>query len=616
MQPFSYFHPMKGRIVIITGIISLIAIVWGFDTKPKQPMEYYRPYVLQELKLTTDELVKIRSSKTDLAIMQKAYHESRKHFKHIECFIEYCSPQESKYVINGPLVPKNDPELGRVIVYPNGFQTIEECLFSGEPLDTLILTTKLNELINQLDLLRHYYTTLQLETEELLEIFQYELYRIASLYLNGYDATFTLTNVTEVKYTLEGLEFLASSFRIYKPNSNYNELISQIKKAKSYLTSHQDYNSFNRLEFITNHLIPVNREIVRFHNHTQLPWTSVKKALHLNKEFLFGVEAFNVRYFSIYYGDTNSIPDKQKLGEKLFFDPKLSGNGKRSCSTCHNPELAFTDGFPTSIHMNNQTALNRNAPSLLNVVFQQSFFYDGRVYQLEQQIFEVVHNKEEMDGNIQLIVKYLQTNEEYQAQFKKAFKGTRDTIITPYAALLALAEYERTLVSMNSRFDQYLRGDKTKLTTREINGYNIFGGKALCGSCHFFPLFNGTVPPNFIDTEFEVIGTSATSENKSLDKDLGRFNLSGMEMHKFSFKTPTVRNIELTGPYMHNGAYKTLEEVVEFYHKGGGAGFGYDIPNQTLPFDSLRLTNTEKEDIVLFLKSLTDTTSYKNKLHE
>jgi cytochrome c peroxidase len=399
---------------------------------------------------------------------------------------------------------------------------------------------------------------------------------------------------------------------MYKPNSNYKELLSQIKKAKAYLTSNTDYNKFNRLEFITDHLIAINREIVKFHRHTQLPWTRTKKALHLNNEFLFGEQAFNVRYFSVYYGDTNSIPEKQKLGEKLFFDPKLSGNGKRSCATCHSPNKAFTDGLTKSIHMDNQTALNRNAPTLLNVVFQQSFFYDGRVYQLEQQIFEVVHNKAEMDGNIQLIVAYLQTNKEYKDQFKKAFKGTKDTTITPYAALLALAEYERTLTSMNSRFDQYLNGNKTMLTSREINGYNLFGGKALCGSCHFFPLFNGTVPPSFLDTEFEVIGTSATAENKAVDKDLGRYQLSGLDMHKFSFKTPTVRNVELTGPYMHNGAYQTLEEVVEFYHQGGGNGFGYNIPNQTLPFDSLQLSATEKEDIVLFLKTLTDTTSFKH----
>jgi cytochrome c peroxidase len=602
---------MKSKLAGLMGLVLIMLLVWAFNVKPKQPIQYYRPYVLQEMELTVDELVKIRNNKTNLKLMQQAYYASRKHYKHIECFIEYYSPVESKYMINGPLVPKNDPEFGNVIAYPNGFQTIEECLFSGEPLDTLVLTVKLTQLINQLDYLKQHYTTLKVESEALLEMFQYELYRIASLYLNGYDATFTFTNLEEIKYSLEGLEFLAGSFKMYKANSNYHPLIEQIKKAKTYVAKNTDYNSFNRLDFIKNHLLQVNAQMVRFHNGIGLPWTSTKKALRLNQEYLFGEESFNTRYFSVYYGDTNSIPEKQQLGKKLFFDPHLSGNGKRSCATCHSPDLAFTDGFPRSIHLNDQTELSRNAPTLLNVIFQQSFFYDGRVYQLEQQIFEVVHNKEEMDGNIQLIVDYLKTNKEYQQLFKKAFNGTRDTNITPYATLLALAEYERTLISLNSRFDQYLRGDQTQLSPREINGYNIFGGKALCGSCHFFPLFNGTVPPSFMDTEFEVIGISSTSENKQLDPDQGRYALSGMEIHRFAFKTPTVRNIALTAPYMHNGAYKTLEEVVEFYHRGGGNGFGYNIPNQTLPFDSLQLNQTEKEDIVLFLKSLTDTVSYK-----
>ncbi len=196
--------------------------------------------------------------------------------------------------------------------------------------------------------------------------------------------------------------------------------------------------------------------------------------------------------------------------------------------------------------------------------------------------------------------------------FSKAFANTIHEGITEYAVQKSLAEYEKTLVSFNSRFDQYLAGNIAVLNKREINGYNIFAGKALCGSCHFFPLFNGTVPPNFTDSEFEVIGTPANADNKKIDSDDGRFPITEITAHHFAFKTPTVRNIELTAPYMHNGVYSNLEDVVEFYHRGGGNGFGFSIPNQTLPFDSLKLSTTEKEDIILFLKTLTDTVSYKN----
>jgi cytochrome c peroxidase len=220
---------------------------------------------------------------------------------------------------------------------------------------------------------------------------------------------------------------------------------------------------------------------------------------------------------------------------------------------------------------------------------------------------DVVHSKNEMQGNLESVVNKLRKSSEYRQLFSTAFKGSADSTITPYAVQKAITEYEKTLLSLDSRFDKYLHGRKNQLSAREVNGYNLFAGKALCGSCHFFPLFNGTVPPFYKDSEYEVIGTPATAGNKSLDEDIGRYTVSNIDEQRFAFKTPTIRNIELTGPYMHNGIYKTLEEVIEFYHKGGGAGFNYEVPNQTLPFDSLQLSPKEKADIVLFLKTLTDT---------
>ena len=151
-----------------------------------------------------------------------------------------------------------------------------------------------------------------------------------------------------------------------------------------------------------------------------------------------------------------------------------------------------------------------------------------------------------------------------------------------------------------------MQGDSKSLNKAEIEGYNLFAGKALCGSCHFFPLFNGTVPPFYNETEFEVLGTPEASNNKTLDNDPGRFKVTGIEKQRLAFKTPTIRNVELTAPYMHNGVYSTLEEVIEFYHKGGGAGLGLTVPNQTLPFDSLKLSPVEKHRIILFMRTLTE----------
>ena len=211
-----------------------------------------------------------------------------------------------------------------------------------------------------------------------------------------------------------------------------------------------------------------------------------------------------------------------------------------------------------------------------------------------------------MRSSLAEAVKKLRAVPEYRKLFAEAFAGSPDSVISPYAVQKAITEYEKTLVSFDSRFDRYLRGDELAMNEREINGYNLFEGKALCGSCHFMPLFNGTAPPFFSDSEFEVIGVPASPDNRTLDPDSGRYRFTKIPEQLHAFKTPTVRNIEITAPYMHNGVYSSLEEVVEFYHKGGGAGLGLPVPNQTLPFDSLQLNPQEKADIILFMKSLTD----------
>ncbi|MGZ5243245.1 MAG: cytochrome-c peroxidase, partial [Bacteroidia bacterium] len=157
-----------------------------------------------------------------------------------------------------------------------------------------------------------------------------------------------------------------------------------------------------------------------------------------------------------------------------------------------------------------------------------------------------------------------------------------------------------------------MRGETGELDISAKRGFNLFMGKAACGTCHFAPIFNGTVPPKFMESEHEILGTTSTPDLKSpkLDTDLGRYNYIKANELKNSFKTPTVRNTKLTAPYMHNGAYKTLAEVIEFYNEGGGIGLGLDIPNQTLPGDKLNLTDQEKKDIIAFLELLTDNQNF------
>ena len=155
-----------------------------------------------------------------------------------------------------------------------------------------------------------------------------------------------------------------------------------------------------------------------------------------------------------------------------------------------------------------------------------------------------------------------------------------------------------------------MRGEKL-LSSKEINGFNLFMGKAKCGTCHFMPLFSGAKPPRFYFIESEVIGVPATKNKRQpkLDSDSGRFLITRQPLHLFSFKTPTLRNIALTAPYMHNGVFSSLEEVVEFYTDGGGKGLHIAPTNQSLPFERLGLTKDERANIVAFMKTLTDTSA-------
>ena len=219
-----------------------------------------------------------------------------------------------------------------------------------------------------------------------------------------------------------------------------------------------------------------------------------------------------------------------------------------------------------------------------------------------------------MKGSLQENIPQLKKDTLYAALFEEAYKNEKEKI-TQYNIANAIASYIRSLIALNSRFDKYMRGDETKMNATEKNGFNLFMGKGKCGTCHYIPLFNGLVPPDFNETESEVLGVPQTKDtiNARLDPDEGKYNFTRSIVHRHLFKTPTLRNIELTAPYMHNGVYSTLEEVMDFYNNGGGAGLSIAPVNQTLPPDKLNLSKKEISNIIAFMKTLTDTSSAKIK---
>ncbi|MBA2611211.1 MAG: hypothetical protein H0U95_04515 [Bacteroidetes bacterium] len=560
-----------------------------------------------------DSLENKVSENRPVAQKQFYYTLSRKNYKYIEAVVEYVSPFFAKYYINGPPLKKHDIENGNKVFEPHGFQLIESFFFTGDT------SLSKEEIVYEIKLLkesiiqtRKKYKSVVPRNEQYFDMVQMELVRIISLNINGYDCAITKENIKESTYVFDGMAEILEGIKEVRMKSPslpvFKKLISDSKK---YLFLNKEYETFNRLYFIINYVKPLYSLLHKIRSELKLSNTPVNYAINFNESNLFGEAFFNRHFFSVNIADSANIKPQAELGKNLFFDPLLSGNNKRACASCHQPQFAFSDTIAKNQEYNQTGQLKRNTPSLLNVMYQKNFFYDGRSLQLEDQVSDVLHAKNEMNSMPEEVIKKLKQSDDYKHLFKKAFKGQRDTAITFYGVLKAISEFEKTLTSMNSKFDKYLNGNKNALDQNAINGYNIFSGKALCGSCHFLPLFNGLVPPVFNDNEFEVIGTLAGPDIKEVDSDSGRVLITKKNIHTFSFKTPGIRNIEATFPYMHNGAFRTIDQVIEFYNKGGGSVAKQKINHQTLPFDSLQLSPKEKDEIKSFLMSLSDN-SYKN----
>jgi len=280
--------------------------------------------------------------------------------------------------------------------------------------------------------------------------------------------------------------------------------------------------------------------------------------------------------------DTNPQSlEKVELGKKLFFDRRLSGDGTMSCATCHIPDLAFTDGQETSLSY--PTTKNwRNAPTLVNVGFFKHLFHDGRAASLEEQALFPVLSSFEMNLNLDYLEEKLRVVPEYVASFNKVFKGD----ITRERIAMAIAAFERTLVSRNAPLDKYLNGEKTALSAEAQKGYSLFIGKGKCAECHSGAILSDdafhalNVPenpehekdPRITATRRFVAKLYQYGDYKNLTEDPGRYLITKDKKDWKAFRTPTLREIAKTAPYMHNGIFATLDEVIEFFNKGGGKG--------------------------------------------
>jgi cytochrome c peroxidase len=330
----------------------------------------------------------------------------------------------------------------------------------------------------------------------------------------------------------------------------------------------------------------------------------------------FGMPA---EVWSYYVPKDNPLTEaKIALGKELFFDKRLSADGTVNCATCHDPKLAFTDGKRFSDGINGRRG-KRNSPTLLNAMFNSGQFWDGRAETLEEQAILPLIDADEMGNRSHdEVVARLQTIPEYTRQFREVFNSK----VTIQAIAKALATFERTLVSADSPFDRFIAGNRDAMTEAARRGMLIFRTKARCNICHninqSFPFLTDQ---NFRNTgvaanhsAFDGItrkATEMTLTNNSASllrslstleggSELGRFVFTGNSLDIGAFRTPSLRNVELTAPYFHDGSAATLADVVRYYVKGGN-----EHPLRDWELNALSLAENEQSDLVEFLKSLT-----------
>jgi cytochrome c peroxidase len=506
----------------------------------------------------------------DSVAMRAAFTAARLAYKRAEWWLAYADTATASLLnaqdVEGGEDEADDPAdsaevaaAGVVFVQPTGFQAVEARLY---PRVLPSATAPLSGARAAVDRLRASGAGTRWERAEIFEAAREELARVEAIGLANGDSRLAHAGLTESAAALDGLALAVAPL-------DAPALTSALRDAARALASAND-TTFDRLHFLAHEGAAVARA---------LPPVTARGFWRTAS--LFDSGAFDPWALAPHDAPA-PMPAEVALGQSLFSDARLGGQSGRACSTCHQPARAFTDG--------QRINAQRNVPTLLNAALEHDLFADLRAPSLEAQVSDVIANPSEMAG---------QPLDSVAARIG----------VPPERIRSALAAYVRTLVRLDSRFDRAARGDSSALSPTERRGFTVFMGKGQCGTCHMVPLFNGMTPPVFGRSEVEVLGVPRTADTvyAAPDVDPGRYAITHDARDLHAFRIPSLRNVALTAPYMHNGVYRTLDQVIDFYNRGGGEGIGARLPNQTLPLRRLGLTTADRQALIAFLGTLTDT---------
>jgi len=612
------------RYIIFFAFVLLFSAINLSFTQNVSNSQYLNNYLdkLNQFEKLEEGLVFVINNSTDIQSehakteIKKEILKCRLKYKGLDFWLRYLDPLAQKK-INGPLPVEWETEVFEKYEKPykregSGFtlalQYLEEKKIDKANLLSLVQRSleatrafQADSVTKQFQNYHHFYLCNRLF-----------LLNLATIYTSGFDCPEKESILPELKAMLTDVSKIYGTFNQTFPSTALPETYLYLyEKTKKFVDSQpEEYNIFNHYSFIRDYINPlfaINQQLINDYkviSRSFVDYTLNKKATSIFSKNLYNGQDSKGIFLRVY--EENTLAKIDKLGKLLFFDPILSGNNQRSCVSCHKPTQYFTDtNTTTSLQYNFNGFLERNTPSLVNTLFNHLLMADGKHFNLQLQAKSVITNSIEMGSVENDVLQKIVSCPEYKAAFTELLPYTpTEKEISFDHVVSALTFYYSKFSNSLAPFDDAMN-KQTEANKSVVNGFNVFMGKAECGTCHFAPLFNGVKPP-YVGSEFEVLGTPKDKDYKELSADKGRYQINPSAETLNAFRTGTIRNGATTKPYMHNGVFNTLDEVIDFYDGGGGAGRGLKVDNQTLSSDSLHLSKQEKLDLITFIASLTE----------
>jgi cytochrome c peroxidase len=613
---------MKKVYILTAFVVAIVIVTVSFREKSNKAL-YYSSYFEQMNRFNRQQQLLLQviegndvHSAAGLEKVRQQINEVRNQLKELDFWWRYLEPNMYRQ-INGPLPVEWETEVFEKWEPPYkrigagltvaALYTEEENMEKDSLLRLIQASVKATEtfaadsITSNLQTFPHFYLCNRLY-----------LLNLAAIYTTGFECPDTNRILPELRILMQSVKNIYGIFNESFPATPVRkEYLALYERALEFVQQQPgDYSRFDHFTFIkdfVNPLFILNQEALN--GYRVISRSNVDYALNKKSKSIFSKQLYNgqnAKGIFLRVDDSAALAEIDRLGKLLFYDPVLSGNNKRSCASCHKPTEFFTDTVvATSPQFDQAGGLPRNTPSLVNVVYNHLAMLDGKHISLQDQTKSVITNIAEMNSTEKEILEKVLSC----ADYKKAFKNLVQ--LTPWEPEISLEHLSSAITFYYSKFSNYYApfddamNNKAAVDDDVKAGFNLFMSKAQCATCHFVPLFNGVKPP-YVGSEFEVLGVPEDSAATQLSDDKGRYSVNPAVETLHAFRTGSIRNISFTGPYMHNGVFKTLDAVIDFYDAGGGKGKGLDVPNQTLAADSLNLTVVEKRQLVRFMQSLNE----------